>query len=79
MGHETMGEVVEVGSAPKSALKVGERVVIPFTIICGECEQCRRGYFSVCERSNRNKLIANGIGKSLPEYARSALFAPVWT
>jgi threonine dehydrogenase-like Zn-dependent dehydrogenase len=39
-------------------LKVGERVVIPFTIICGECEQCRRGNFSVCERSNRNKDVA---------------------
>jgi threonine dehydrogenase-like Zn-dependent dehydrogenase len=36
-------------------LKVGDRVVVPFTIICGECEQCRRGNFSVCERTNRNK------------------------
>jgi len=59
MGHEFMGEVVEVGSEAKSALKVGERVVIPFTIICGECEQCRRGNFSVCERSNRNKSVAD--------------------
>jgi threonine dehydrogenase-like Zn-dependent dehydrogenase len=41
MGHEFMGEVVEVGPDSKHALKVGERVVIPFTIICGECEQCR--------------------------------------
>jgi threonine dehydrogenase-like Zn-dependent dehydrogenase len=41
MGHETMGEVVEVGSAAKGALKVGDRVVIPFTIICGECDQCQ--------------------------------------
>jgi threonine dehydrogenase-like Zn-dependent dehydrogenase len=38
---------------------VGERVVIPFTIICGECEQCRRGNFSVCERTNRNKALAD--------------------
>ena len=59
MGHETMGEVVEVGSGAKSALKVGDRVVIPFTIICGECEQCRRGNFSVCERTNRNKKLAD--------------------
>ena len=59
MGHETMGEVVEVGSGAKSALKVGDRVVIPFTIICGQCEQCRRGNFSVCERSNRNKDLAD--------------------
>ena len=58
MGHETMGEVVEVGSAAKNSLKVGDRVVIPFTIICGECEQCRRGNFSVCERTNRNKKTA---------------------
>jgi threonine dehydrogenase-like Zn-dependent dehydrogenase len=39
-------------------LAVGDRVVIPFTIVCGECEQCRRGNFSVCERSNRNRHIA---------------------
>jgi threonine dehydrogenase-like Zn-dependent dehydrogenase len=59
MGHETMGEVVEVGSGAKSALRVGDRVVIPFTIICGQCEQCRRGNFSVCERTNRNKELAD--------------------
>jgi threonine dehydrogenase-like Zn-dependent dehydrogenase len=59
MGHETMGEVVEVGSGAKHALKVGDRVVIPFTIICGECDQCKRGNFSVCEKSNRNKDIAD--------------------
>ena len=40
-------------------LKVGDRVVIPFTIICGECEQCKRGNFSVCERTNRNKELAD--------------------
>ena len=58
MGHEFMGEVVEVGSANKK-LKVGDRVVVPFTIICGDCEQCRRGNFSVCERTNRNKKIGD--------------------
>jgi len=58
MGHEFMGEVMEVGSGNKK-LKVGDRVVVPFTIICGECEQCRRGNFSVCERTNRNKDIAD--------------------
>jgi threonine dehydrogenase-like Zn-dependent dehydrogenase len=61
MGHETMGEVVEVGAEAKSALKVGDRVVIPFTIFCGECEQCRRGNYSVCERTNRNKEIADKV------------------
>src|SRR3989344_5470158 len=58
MGHEFMGEVMEVGSANKK-LKVGDRVVVPFTIVCGECDQCRRGNFSVCERTNRNKDIAD--------------------
>src|SRR3954470_4165840 len=61
MGHETMGEVVEVGSAARNSLKVGNRVVIPFTIICGECEQCQRGNFSVCERTNRNKALADKV------------------
>ncbi|HET8726884.1 MAG TPA: zinc-dependent alcohol dehydrogenase [Alphaproteobacteria bacterium] len=57
LGHEFMGEVVEVGRDNKK-LKVGDRVVVPFTIICGECEQCWRGNFSVCERSNRNAEMA---------------------
>ncbi|HYD67425.1 zinc-dependent alcohol dehydrogenase [Azospirillum sp.] len=61
MGHEFMGEVVEVGPEAKGALKVGDRVVVPFTIICGECEQCKRGNFSVCERSNRNKDVADKV------------------
>ncbi|MGF6467026.1 zinc-dependent alcohol dehydrogenase [Paraburkholderia youngii] len=60
LGHEFMGEVVEVGSG-NSRLKVGERVVVPFTIACGECDQCRRGFFSVCERSNRNKEMADKV------------------
>jgi threonine dehydrogenase-like Zn-dependent dehydrogenase len=59
MGHETMGEVVEVGSAAKGKLKKGDRVVIPFTIVCGECEQCRRGNFSVCEKTNRKKELGD--------------------
>ena len=58
VGHEFMGEVMEVGSG-NAKLKVGDRVVVPFTICCGECEQCRRGNFSVCERSNRNKEVAD--------------------
>ena len=58
LGHETMGEVVEVGRDNK-ALKVGDRIVVPFTIICGECEQCKRGNFSVCERTNRNKALGD--------------------
>ncbi len=57
LGHEFMGEVVEVGPGNKK-LRPGDRVVVPFTIICGECDQCRRGNYSVCERTNRNKDLA---------------------
>ncbi|HVX75532.1 MAG TPA: zinc-dependent alcohol dehydrogenase [Bradyrhizobium sp.] len=53
LGHETMGEVVDVGKDNKK-LKVGDRVVIPFTISCGECFFCKNGFFSGCERSNPN-------------------------
>jgi len=59
LGHETMGEVVEVGPGAKHKLKVGERIVIPFTINCDECEQCKRGFFSVCEKTNRNKALGD--------------------
>ena len=60
MGHEFMGEVVELGGDVRS-LKVGDRVVVPFTITCGQCAQCKRGNFSVCERSNRNKEMADKV------------------
>lgn len=58
IGHEFMGEVMEVGTEVHN-LKVGDRIVVPFTITCGECEQCRRENFSLCERSNRNKALAD--------------------
>ncbi len=57
MGHETMGEVVETGSGV-SNLKVGDRVVVPFTISCGECFFCERGFYSGCERSNPDRKAA---------------------
>ncbi len=57
LGHETMGEVVEVGAENK-ALKVGDRVVVPFTISCGDCFFCRKGFFSGCERTNPDKAKA---------------------
>jgi threonine dehydrogenase-like Zn-dependent dehydrogenase len=65
LGHETMGEVVEVGSATKN-LKVGDRVVVPFTISCGECFFCKRGFFSGCERSNPSKDMASKLWGSSP-------------
>jgi len=61
MGHEMMGEVVEVGSGVNGKLRKGERVVVPFTIICRECEQCRRGNFSLCETTNRKKHLADKV------------------
>ncbi|KQT16634.1 MAG: zinc-dependent alcohol dehydrogenase [Bradyrhizobium sp.] len=61
MGHETMGEVVEVGSGVNGKLKKGDRVVVPFTIICGECDQCKRGNFSVCETTNRKRHLADKV------------------
>jgi threonine dehydrogenase-like Zn-dependent dehydrogenase len=65
LGHETMGEVVEVGSENKK-LKVGDRVVVPFTIACGECFFCKRGFFSGCERTNPYKEKAAKLWGSSP-------------
>jgi threonine dehydrogenase-like Zn-dependent dehydrogenase len=57
LGHEFMGEVVEVGSAVKN-LKPGDRVVVPFPISCGNCFFCQKGLFSCCENSNPNAPLA---------------------
>ncbi|MBP0437600.1 zinc-dependent alcohol dehydrogenase [Tianweitania sediminis] len=57
VGHEAMGEVVEVGK-DAGDLKVGDRVVVPFTISCGECFFCKRGFYSGCERSNPSRSKA---------------------
>ena len=57
VGHETMGEVVELGSEVTN-LRKGDRVVIPFTIACGQCFFCKKGQFSGCERSNPNAEMA---------------------
>lgn len=51
LGHENMGEVVDVGKDVKK-LKVGDRVVVPFTISCGECFFCEREMYSCCDRTN---------------------------
>jgi threonine dehydrogenase-like Zn-dependent dehydrogenase len=57
LGHEFMGEVVEVGRGV-SNLKVGDRVVVPFPIACGNCGACEAGATSICENSNPNAYIA---------------------
>jgi threonine dehydrogenase-like Zn-dependent dehydrogenase len=57
VGHEFMGEVMEVGPAVRN-LKAGDRVVVPFPIACGECAMCRQDLFSVCENSNPNGWMA---------------------
>jgi threonine dehydrogenase-like Zn-dependent dehydrogenase len=59
MGHEFMGEVVEVGrGVDAGTLMVGDRVVVPFPIACGACAQCQRGLYSTCENSNPNAGMA---------------------
>ncbi len=56
LGHEFMGEVMEVGREVKN-LKVGERVVVPFNIACGNCWFCQQELFSLCDNSNPNAWI----------------------
>jgi len=57
LGHEFMGEIVELGSAVKN-LKVGDRVVVPFPIACGNCLLCKEQLYSLCENSNPNAWLA---------------------
>jgi threonine dehydrogenase-like Zn-dependent dehydrogenase len=71
LGHEFMGEVVEVGPAIKpEKLKVGDRVVVPFTIACGRCFFCERQLWSCCDNSNPNYWIA----EKMMGYSPSGLF-----
>lgn len=69
LGHETMGEVVEVGSMVKR-IKVGDRIVIPFDIACGSCSHCEHEEYSACDNSNPNA----GIGDTLYDHGGAALF-----
>ena len=69
LGHEFMGEVVEVGREVHN-LKVGDRVVVPFPIACGNCFFCKEQMFSLCENSNPNAWMA----EKMFGHAASGLF-----
>ncbi|GHD38227.1 zinc-dependent alcohol dehydrogenase [Streptomyces galbus] len=58
LGHEFMGEVVEVGPGVNPKLRVGDRVVVPFPIACGVCAPCRAQLYSCCENTNPNAGIS---------------------
>jgi threonine dehydrogenase-like Zn-dependent dehydrogenase len=69
LGHEFMGEVVEVGGEVGN-LQVGDRVVVPFPIACGRCALCQKGLFSLCENSNPNAWMA----ETLMGFSPSGIF-----
>jgi threonine dehydrogenase-like Zn-dependent dehydrogenase len=69
LGHEFMGEIVEVGSEVKN-LKAGDRVVVPFTIACGSCFFCKKGLWSACDNSNPNAWMQ----EKLYGYSGAGLF-----
>ncbi len=69
LGHEFMGEVVELGSGVKN-IKKGDRVVVPFTISCGSCALCNRDLWSLCDNSNPNA----GMAEKLYGYSAAGLF-----
>ena len=65
LGHEFMGEVVETGKGVTN-LKAGDRVVVPFTISCGNCNNCHNELFSLCENSNPNANMAEALHGQSP-------------
>lgn len=69
LGHENMGEVVEIGKDVKN-LKVGDRVVVPFNIACGDCFFCHKEMYSLCDNSNPNAEMA----KKVMGHSPSGLF-----
>jgi threonine dehydrogenase-like Zn-dependent dehydrogenase len=71
LGHEFMGEVVEVGpGVDQGKLKVGDRVVVPFTIACGRCFFCKNQLWSCCDNTNPNAWMA----EKMMGYTPSGLF-----
>src|SRR5690606_17637160 len=60
IGHEFIGEVVEVGSDVKK-LKVGDNVIVPFNIACGKCASCKQGLFGNCHESYSQATAVGGI------------------
>ena len=71
LGHEFMGEIVEVGPGiDRTRLKVGDRVVVPFTIACGKCFFCQQELWSLCDNTNPNAWVA----EKLMGYSPSGLF-----
>ncbi len=70
LGHEFMGEVVETG--PKSTLKKGQRVVVPFTISCGACYHCGKQQYSACD--NGNPADNQDVGETLYGQTMPGLF-----
>jgi threonine dehydrogenase-like Zn-dependent dehydrogenase len=69
LGHEFMGEVVEVGAGVTN-LAAGDRVVVPFPIACGACNTCSAGLYSLCENSNPNA----GMAEKLWGHASAGMF-----
>jgi threonine dehydrogenase-like Zn-dependent dehydrogenase len=69
LGHEFMGEIVEIGSAVKT-LKIGDRVIVPFAIACGRCWFCTQGLTSLCDNTNPNAWM----NEALLGYAASGLY-----
>jgi threonine dehydrogenase-like Zn-dependent dehydrogenase len=69
LGHEFMGEVVEIGPEVRK-LRVGDRVVVPFTIACGRCHHCSRQQWSCCDNTNPNAALV----EALYGYSGAALY-----
>jgi len=65
LGHEFMGIVEEVGRAVQH-VKIGDRVIVPFTISCGACTYCKRGFVTLCDNSNPNAAMGDLIAGHSP-------------